>query len=106
MGLLWASWHVPAFYTPGMPHRFMPMWPMLTLIALFGVFLAGLFYRAGDSVVPTMAAHTSLNVVLAIGGVNLASVIFWMTMAALIAPIALVTVMRSRTQPANGAAVA
>jgi hypothetical protein len=33
MALLWASWHVPAFYTPGMPHRFMPMWPMLTLIA-------------------------------------------------------------------------
>jgi uncharacterized protein len=94
MGLLWASWHVPAFYTPGMPHRFMPMWPMLTLIALFGVFLGGLFYRAGDSVLPTMAAHISLNVILGIGGVNLSSVGFWMTMAVLTAPIAAVT-MRS-----------
>ena len=88
MGLLWATWHVPAFYTPGMPHRFMPMWPMLTLIVLFGVFLAGLFYRAGDSVLPTMAAHISLNVILGIGGVNLASVTFWTTMVALTAPLA------------------
>jgi membrane protease YdiL (CAAX protease family) len=95
IGLLWASWHVPAFYTPGMPHRFMPMWPMLTLIALFGVFLAALFYRGGDSVLPTMAAHISLNVILGIGGVNLASVVFWMTMAALTAPIAVGTMMWS-----------
>jgi hypothetical protein len=66
----------------------MPMGPMLSLIALFGVFLAALFYRAGDSVLPTMAAHISLNVVLGIGGVNLASFAFWMTMAVLTAPIA------------------
>ena len=91
MGLLWASWHVPAFYTPGMPHRFMPMGPMLTLIALFGVFLAALFYRAGDSVLPTMAAHISLNVILGIGGVNLASLAFWMTMVVLTAPLAFIS---------------
>ena len=95
MGLLWALWHVPAFYTPGMPHRFMPMWPMLTLIALFGVFLAALFYRSGDSVLPTMAAHISLNVILGIGGVNLASVAFWIAMAVLTAPIAVATLVRS-----------
>jgi membrane protease YdiL (CAAX protease family) len=43
MSLLWALWHVPAFYTPGMPHQSMPMGPMLSLTALFGVFLAALF---------------------------------------------------------------
>ena len=95
MGCLWALWHVPAFYTPGMPHRFMPMGPMLTLIALFGVFLAGLFYRSGDSVLPTMAAHISLNVILGIGGVNLASLAFWMTMVVLTAPVALVSMVWS-----------
>jgi membrane protease YdiL (CAAX protease family) len=96
MALLWASWHLPAFYTPGMPHRFMPMGPMLTLIVLFGVFLAALFYRAGDSVLPTMTAHISLNVTLGIGGVNLASLAFWVTMAALTAPIAVAAMMWSR----------
>jgi membrane protease YdiL (CAAX protease family) len=95
MALLWASWHVPAFYTPGMPHRFMPMWPMLTLVALFGVLLAAVFYRAGDSVLPTMAAYLSLNVILGIGGVNLASVTFWTTMAALTAPMAIAVLVRS-----------
>ena len=68
---------------------------MLTLIALFGVFLAALFYRAGDSVLPTMAAHISLNVVLGIGGVNLASFAFWMTMVVLTAPVAFVSLMWS-----------
>lgn len=91
MSLLWALWHVPAFYTPGLPHRVMPMWPMLALIALFGIFLAAVFYRAGDSVWPAIAAHISLNVILAIGGVNLASGPFWMAMAALTAPIAVLT---------------
>jgi membrane protease YdiL (CAAX protease family) len=95
MGLIWASWHLPAFYTPGMPHRFMPMWPMLATIALFGVFLAGLFYRAGDSVLPGMAAHVSLNVILAVGGVNLASVAFWTTMAVLTFVIAVAAMIRS-----------
>jgi membrane protease YdiL (CAAX protease family) len=93
MSLLWALWHVPAFYTPGMPHQSMPMGPMLTLTALFGVFLGALFYRAGDSVLPTMAAHISLNVILGIGGVNLVSVAFWMVMAALFAPIAVAAMM-------------
>jgi CAAX protease family protein len=101
MALLWAAWHLPAFYTPGMPHRFMPMWPMLTLIALFGVLLAAVFYRAGDSVLPTMAAHISLNVILGIGGVNLGSVTFWTTMAALTAPIAIAVLVRSDTRPSH-----
>jgi uncharacterized protein len=93
MALLWALWHVPAFYTPGMPHRFMPMGTTLAAIALFGVFLAALFFRGGNSVLPTMAAHIALNVILGIGGVNLASVTFWRVFAALTAPIALATLM-------------
>lgn len=82
MGLLWALWHVPTFYTPGMPHRFIPMAPMLLVIGTFGVCLAMLFFRAGDSVLPTMAAHVALNVILGIGGFNGASRVFWITMAA------------------------
>jgi hypothetical protein len=61
----------------------------------FWRFLAALFYRAGDSVLPTMAAHISLNVILGIGGVNLASVAFWITMATLTAPVAVATMMWS-----------
>lgn len=95
MSLLWAMWHLPAFYTPGMPHRFIPMWPMLATIAFFGVLLAGLFYRAGDSVLPVMAAHIALNVILGIGGFKLASVAFWMSMAVVTALMAVATLRRS-----------
>ena len=79
----------------------MPMWPMLATIALFGVFLAGLFYRAGDSVLPGMAAHVSLNVILAVGGVNLASVAFWTTMAVLTLVIAVAAMIRSAESKAD-----
>jgi membrane protease YdiL (CAAX protease family) len=96
MSGLWALWHVPAFFTPGMPHRFMPMWSMLALIALFGVFMAILFRQGRQSVLPTMLAHISLNVVLASGGVNLASVVFWRVMAGGFGLIALVVISRLR----------
>jgi len=103
MALLWVVWHVPAFYTPGMPHQFMPIGPTLAAIAFFGVFMAALFYRAGDSVLPTMAAHISLNVILGVGGFNGASVAFWTTMAALNAPIAVATLLWPRRRQGDRA---
>ena len=99
MGMLWALWHVPAFFTPGMPHQFMPMASSLLLIALFGVFLALMFNQAGESVLPTMLAHLSLNVMLGIGGVNLSSVVFWRTMAGIYGAIAVVAIIASWTRP-------
>jgi membrane protease YdiL (CAAX protease family) len=81
MASMWAAWHVPAFFTPGMPHQFIPMPSFLVTIASFGVFLALLFRKAEQSVLPTMLAHFSLNVMLAIGGVSLTSRLFWRTMA-------------------------
>jgi membrane protease YdiL (CAAX protease family) len=101
MGILWALWHVPAFFTPGMPHQFMPMASFLLLVALFGVFLALMFNHAGESVLPTMLAHLSLNVTLAIGGVNLTSVVFWRTMAAIYGAIAVVAMIRSWIRPVH-----
>ena len=68
MASTWAVWHVPAFFTPGMPHQFIPMASFLLTVASFGVFLAFVFNKAEESVLPTMLAHLSLNVMLAIGG--------------------------------------
>jgi len=98
MGMLWALWHVPAFFTPGMPHQFMPLASSLALIALFGVFLALMFNQAGESALPTMLAHLSLNVMFGVGGVNLSSVVFWRTMAGIYGAIAVLAIVVSRTQ--------
>jgi len=100
MSTLWAAWHIGAFFTPGMPHYSLPipMLPFLFVVASFGLFLALVFNEGGESVLPTMVAHLSLNVTLAIGGVSLASVVFWRTMAAVYGVLALVAAVRVRTR--------
>jgi membrane protease YdiL (CAAX protease family) len=98
MSALWALWHVPAFFTPGMPHQFIPMAPFLLLIAFFGLFLALVFNEAGASVLTTMLAHLSLNLTLAIGGVDLSSSVFWWAMAAIFGVVAAMVIIRLRTR--------
>src|SRR5687768_1416689 len=39
MGLLWALWHIPAFFDPNLPHQFWPMALVLPFIMFFGVFM-------------------------------------------------------------------
>jgi membrane protease YdiL (CAAX protease family) len=46
------------------------------MTACFGVFMAFVFYRAGESVIATILAHLSLNISTAMGGVRLSSVVF------------------------------
>ena len=82
MAVLWALWHLPAFFTPGMPHQMMPMMLVLLFIAAFGLWLAFVFNRTGGSVIAAIAAHLSLNVTIGLGGVQLSSQVFWGTMAA------------------------
>jgi len=81
MGALWSLWHVPAWFIPWLPHRTFPVASTLIFIACFGVFMAFLFYRAGESVIATILAHLSLNIMTAMGGVRLSSSVFWTALA-------------------------
>jgi membrane protease YdiL (CAAX protease family) len=81
MGSLWSLWHVPAWFVPWMPHRTFPLASTLVFTACFGVFMAFVFYRAGESVIATIVAHLSLNIMTAMGGVRLSSFVFWTTLA-------------------------
>jgi membrane protease YdiL (CAAX protease family) len=81
MAMLWSLWHVPAWFNPALPHHTMPLISTLLFIALFGVFLAFVFNRAGESVLATILAHLSLNVMTGISGVRLSSIVFWRTLA-------------------------
>jgi membrane protease YdiL (CAAX protease family) len=96
MASTWALWHLPAFFTPGMPHQFIPLLPFLVAVASFGVFLALVFEEAGNTVLTTIVAHLSLNIVLAIGGVDITSDSFWRTMAVAYGLAALVALVRLR----------
>ena len=81
MGSLWSVWHVPAWFTPWLPHPTFPLASTLVCTACFGVFMSFVFYRAGESVIATILAHLSLNVMTAMGGVRPSSFVFWTTLA-------------------------
>ncbi len=99
MAILWSLWHVAAYFVPGMPHQIMP--PLLTLlfVALFGVFLAFVFNRAGESALASILAHLSLNIASGFGGVQLSSVVFWRTQVAIFGALALLIALTSRRRP-------
>src|SRR5688572_16191685 len=97
MGTLWSLWHVPAFFEPTLPHYTMPMWLVLLFVVFFGVFMGFVFKRAGESVLATMAAHLSLNIMHGLGGAALASPMFWGVQAAVFGVAAVVITIASRT---------
>ena len=99
MGLFWSLWHVPAWFDPALPHHTMPIVPTLLFIAFFGVFLAFVFNGAGDSVLATIAAHLSLNVMIGFGGVQVSSTVFWGALAAVFGTLAVIITIRSRRWP-------
>jgi membrane protease YdiL (CAAX protease family) len=81
MGGLWAMWHIAGAFFPGTPLQIAPPVLFLLVIMCFGVFLALLFDRT-RSVLPTMLAHLSLNIVLGLGGAQITSRVFWWTLLA------------------------
>jgi membrane protease YdiL (CAAX protease family) len=91
MGGLWSLWHLPAFLNPNMPHYFMPKAATLPFIAFFGVFLAVVVKGSGGSILATMLAHLTLNIMTGFGGVRLSSVTFWGTLAVIFGTCALLT---------------
>jgi uncharacterized protein len=93
MGILWSMWHVPAFFTPGLPHQTMPIVSTLLFIVLFGVFLAFVFNRTGASVSTTILAHLSLNVMTGLGGAQLSSVVFWRTLVVVFGAFTIFTIV-------------
>ena len=101
MGILWSLWHVPAFFDASLPHYFMPVIVVLPFIAFFGVFMGFMFNRAGGSVLATMSAHLSFNIMTALGGASLTSSVFWGALAGVFGVIAIfmTLVSRAHAQP-------
>jgi len=81
MAALWTLWHLPIFLFPDSPYSTWPLIPALLTLLSFGVFMGSLFYRGEGSVLPTILAHLTLNVSLAIGGAPLSSPVLWWTAA-------------------------
>ena len=54
------------------------------------LFMASLFYRTDGSVIPTIAAHLSLNISLGLGGAQLSSSAMWWALATIYVAVAVV----------------
>ena len=105
MGVLWSLWHLPAFFDPKMPFYVTPMMVVLPFIVFVGVFLGFVFNRAGESVLATMAAHLSLNVMLGVGGAMLSSLAFWTTLAGVFGMLAVLITVRPEWASGDAATV-
>ena len=75
------------------------------VVLVIGVFLAFVFNRAGQSVLTTIAAHLSLNVMLGVGGMRLSSASFWWALAGVFGAVAVFTTMQSRSRRRSDAPV-
>lgn len=61
LGVIWAAWHLPLFYSAGTLQSHLPMgWYMLSALAS-SVLFAWLFNRSRGSIVPVLALHTAVN---------------------------------------------
>jgi uncharacterized protein len=98
MAITWASWHIPAFFFPGMVQQHMPHIAFLLMVAAFGIFLALLFDRTRGHLASTMLAHFSFNMSLAAGGAVPGSVFIW-TLAVIFAIIAIFGLAELSAQP-------
>jgi uncharacterized protein len=98
MAILWALWHLPAFFFPGLPQQHLPPVAFLLMVAAFGIFLALLFNRTRGHVASTMLAHFSLNMSIAVGGAILGSIFIW-TLAVIFSMVAILSLVKLSAQP-------
>jgi uncharacterized protein len=77
MSSLWALWHAPAFFFPGMPQALISPLGFFVAVVAFGVFLSLVFNKTKGCVVGTMLAHFAFNTALAFGGAQFGNVLWW-----------------------------
>jgi uncharacterized protein len=61
VGVLWGLWHLPLFFLPGTTQSHMPLALFLLSSVALSVLLAWLFGKTGQSVLPALVLHTSIN---------------------------------------------
>ena len=61
VGVVWAFWHLPLFWMPGMAQANLPMVPFLASTVALSVLFARLSVNARFSVLPAIVLHWSIN---------------------------------------------
>ena len=61
LGTIWALWHLPAFFIPGMPQSEIPYWTFAIGDVSVSVIIVWVVNRAHGSVLPAILMHWALN---------------------------------------------
>lgn len=61
LGTIWAVWHLPAFFIPGMPQNNFPIWTFMIAVIGASVIITWVVNRACGSVLPAILIHWSVN---------------------------------------------
>lgn len=61
IGVVWALWHLPLFFTPGTVQSVIPFWQFLLQSIVLAVLYTWVNWKSGGSVFAAVLFHTSLN---------------------------------------------
>jgi len=61
LGIIWAVWHLPLFFIPGVDLYRQSFWAFLLAVTPLSVAMAWLYLRTGGSVLLTMLMHSAVN---------------------------------------------
>jgi membrane protease YdiL (CAAX protease family) len=61
LGLVWAVWHAPLYWTTGATLEGTPVWLLLVQLPACAVLYTWVFQRTGGSALPAIVLHASLS---------------------------------------------
>ena len=62
IGLIWAVWHIPAFFLDGAPHTAWSMLPFIIGVTSVGVVMAVVYNKTGGNLLFPILIHWQLNI--------------------------------------------
>lgn len=103
LGILWACWHLPLFFIPGLSHEHMSFIPYMAFAVVLCLWF-GWLYRHTRSILIATIFHASINFTGILGGgspgaeITFGVLVFVLTLAV---PLPWVRGFRAKTPPAG-----
>ena len=66
VGVLWAVWHLPAWFMQDAYQSFLPFWAFLICTTAFSVLMTCLYNNTGGSLFGALVFHTMINLSIAL----------------------------------------
>ena len=89
LGSIWAIWHLPSFFIPGLPHNSVAFAPFLLSQISWAILMTAIYNRTGGSIPLMFLFHWQINVPYHLGDMHFN---FWITALLLAALATIVTV--------------